>query len=76
VNRKKLVFAGVVVLLLGTVGTLWALNAAYNRPNPLVDYTAQEIAIYDTRYDELGVADCRGCHGDSLADRHHNTLIV
>jgi len=76
VNRKKLVFAGVVVLLLGTVGTLWALNAAYNRPNPLVDYTAQEIAIYDTRYDELGAMDCRGCHGDSLADRHHNTLIV
>jgi len=77
VNSKRLLaFAGVVLLLLGTAGTLWALNAAYNRPNPLMDYAPQETAIFDTRYDNLGEMDCRGCHGDSLADRHHNTDIV
>jgi hypothetical protein len=77
VNSKRLLaFAGVVLLLLGTAGTLWALNADYNRPNPLMDYAPQETAIFDTRYDNLGEMDCRACHGDSLADRHHNTLIV
>ncbi len=57
--------------ILGTVGTLWALNADYNRPNPLLDYVPQEIGMYDARYDELTEMDCRGCHGDSLTDRHH-----
>jgi hypothetical protein len=77
VNRKRLVCVSVLVFMIfGLAGTLWALNAAYNRPNPLMDYVPQELGIYDTRYDNLTEADCRRCHGNSLADRHHNTLIV
>jgi hypothetical protein len=77
---KKLVCAGLIVfsvVLLGLMaGNTLALNATYNRPNPLMDYVPQEIGIYDTRYDNLTEADCRACHGDSLADRHHMTMIV
>jgi hypothetical protein len=75
-HKNKLLTSAAVLMVLFSVGAVWALNADYNRPNPLIDYVAQEIAIYDTRYDELGEMDCRACHGDSLADRHHNTLIV
>jgi hypothetical protein len=53
-----------------------ALNADYNRPNPLTDYAQQEMGMYDTRYDELGEMDCRACHGESVMTRHHNTPIV
>jgi hypothetical protein len=77
VNNKKLIaFAGVCLLLLGTVGSAWALNADYNRPTPLMDYVPQEIGIYDTMYPDLDEDACRSCHGASLADRHHNNEIV
>jgi hypothetical protein len=71
----------VVVMALGilipvSAGLLLALNDDYNRPNPIMDYAPQEIGVYDTRYDELSEADCRGCHGESLADRHHHTSYV
>jgi len=60
----------------------------YNRPNPhsnshlglggsrTFDYVPQELGIYDTGYWELGETDCRGCHGDSLADTHHMSDAV
>jgi hypothetical protein len=77
---KKLVCAGLIifsVVLLGLMaGNALALNATYNRPNPLMDYVPQELGIYDTRYDNLQEGDCRACHGNSLADRHHMTVIV
>ena len=41
-----------------------------------MDYAPQEIGIYDSRYDHLGEMDCRGCHGASLADRHHYSETV
>ncbi len=75
-GKKFLFLAGAMVLLLATAGTVLALNADYNRPNPLMDYVPQEVGIYDTRYDHLGEMDCRACHGDSLADRHHYTDTV
>jgi hypothetical protein len=67
-----------LVLLAGMVGSAMALGSDYNRPNPVMDYAPQEIAIYDTRYDELDEMDCRSCHGDSLADRHHysDTVLI
>lgn len=48
----------------------------FNRPIPLMDYVPQEIGIYDTIYDELTAEDCRGCHGNALAPRHHATDTV
>ncbi|MBW2173318.1 MAG: thrombospondin type 3 repeat-containing protein [Deltaproteobacteria bacterium] len=41
-----------------------------------MDYVPQEIGIYDSWYDRLEEIECRRCHGDSLADRHHHTPIV
>jgi len=63
-------------LLIGSAGHLWALNDDYNRPMPRMDYAPQEIGMDDRRYDELSEADCRACHGQSLANRHHVTPIV
>jgi hypothetical protein len=51
------------------------MEANYNRPLPQLDYAPQEIGTDDTRYDFLTTADCRDCHGDSLADRHHYTSV-
>jgi hypothetical protein len=65
--------AFMVIILSGIV---WALNDTYNRPCPLMDYVPQEIGMFDTRYENLAADDCRGCHGDSLADRHHCTSMV
>lgn len=70
---KKFFKASVMVLLVvSTTTVIWALDGDYNRPNPLLDYVPQEIGLYDTFYDELVEADCRNCHGNSLADRHHD----
>ena len=60
------------LLVFGMLGALWALCPDdYNRPNPLMDYVPQEMGIYDTMYWELNEHDCRACHGNSTADRHH-----
>ncbi len=75
--KKTLLFSAVTVLVaMMSVATASALLDDWNRPNPLMDYVPQELAIYDTRYDHLGELDCRSCHGDSMADRHHYTEIV
>ncbi|UCG80634.1 MAG: hypothetical protein JSV60_11925 [Desulfobacterales bacterium] len=75
--KKTLLFSAVAVLVaMMSVATASALLDEWNRPNPLMDYVPQELAIYDTRYDNLGELDCRACHGDSLADRHHYTEMV
>ncbi|MGA1874647.1 MAG: hypothetical protein ACMUIA_03460 [bacterium] len=75
-SKKLIVLSVVVLLIFGTLGILRAVNMEYNRPNPLMDYVPQEIGIYDTMYWELNESDCRSCHGNSLADRHHNTATV
>ncbi|MDY6836694.1 MAG: hypothetical protein SWH78_01860 [Thermodesulfobacteriota bacterium] len=76
-NRKAcLVLMALGFLIIASAGLLLALNDDYNRPAPLMDYVPQEMGMYDGRYDQLGEMDCRACHGDSLADRHHHTPRV
>lgn len=76
-NRKAcVVLMALGFLFIGSAGQLWGLDAVYNRPLPKMDYAPQEIGMYDTRYDELSAADCRACHRNSLADRHHHTSLV
>jgi hypothetical protein len=76
--KKTFLFSVVTVL----VAMMYAPTAsaigdsAYNRPNPLMDYVPQEKGMYDTRYDRLTESDCRDCHGETVADRHHYTDIV
>jgi hypothetical protein len=71
-----LALAAAVVCAVCGVQVNPALSQTYNRPNPLMDYVPQEVGIYDTVYENLQERDCRRCHGDSLADRHHYTAIV
>ena len=78
-NKKKVIGFFAVVLSLSIfcgIKLTYAIDADYNRPMPLMDYVPQEIGIYDTGYEELVEDDCRGCHGASLADRHHATEAV
>jgi hypothetical protein len=76
-GRKFLGLAVIGFLVFGMLRILWALcPEPYNRPNPLMDYVPQEIGVYDSGYQTLTEADCRGCHGDSTADRHHLTPRV
>jgi hypothetical protein len=64
--------AATMLLVLAAAGILWAVSPAlYNRPNPLMDYVPQEIGVYDTVYSGLDESECRSCHGNNLADRHH-----
>jgi hypothetical protein len=42
----------------------------------MMDYTPQEYGIFDTQYPYLGEGDCRVCHGNSMANRHHHTTYV
>jgi len=77
VNSKKLLcIACLIFIVLGISATLWAQGAAYNRPNPAMDYVPQEIGIYDTMYYEHAEHNCRKCHGNSTADRHHGVPQV
>ena len=77
VNSKKLLYVMCfILLLLGIAGTVWAQGAAYNRPNPSMDYVPQELGIYDTMYYELTEHNCRNCHGNSTADRHQGVPMV
>ncbi|MEW6379243.1 MAG: hypothetical protein AB1611_06515 [bacterium] len=77
IKSKFILSLGLTVLLIfGTLGVLRAVNMDYNRPRPLMDYVPQEIGIYDTTYGNLIESDCRSCHGNSLADRHHATPTV
>lgn len=74
---KRFLSIGFLVFILSAAGSIQAAQyATYNRPVPLMDYVPQEIGIYDTAYEELAESDCRGCHGSSLADRHHATDTV
>jgi hypothetical protein len=69
-------FAMMAPLVLVGAKAAWGLYANYNRYNPLMDYVPQEIGFYDTTYWELSERDCRQCHGNSLATRHHATDTV
>ena len=73
-NSKRLLGISVIVcLVFGFAAMLWAAKCPeeWSRLNPLMDYVPQNAGIYDTVYDEFLEPDCRGCHGASLADRHH-----
>src|SRR4030042_4827556 len=79
VNSKKLLYVmcfTFILLLFGISGTVWAQWATYNRPNPLMDYTPQELGTYDTGYTNYDEAGCRPCHGYSTTDRHHGVPMV
>lgn len=71
-----LVALALILLVLPAAQDALAVDETYNRPNPLMDYVPQDIGIYDTAYAELEESDCRSCHGNSLADRHHLTDTV
>jgi hypothetical protein len=73
---RTLGILGLIFLLFPYVETLRAQSTDYNRPNPTMDYVSQEIGIYDTKYNALTEQDCRKCHGNSTADRHHATPKV
>jgi len=63
-----------VLFVFSAAAVVWAvLDQSYNRPDPLMDYVAQEDGRYDSGYWTLQEEDCRACHGNSLADRHHYT---
>jgi hypothetical protein len=66
-------FGGWIIALLVCVGLVWAQtpDKSYNRPEPQLDYVPQELGTFDGDYLSLLEGDCRICHGDSLADRHH-----
>ncbi|UCD86850.1 MAG: hypothetical protein JSV01_03495, partial [Desulfobacterales bacterium] len=64
------------VFVFGGIGVAFSAGLYYHRPNPLMDYVSQEVGIFDSSYDRLEELDCRKCHGDSLAERHHHTPIV
>ena len=34
-------------------------------------WVSQDVGTYDTTYSQLSEPDCRACHGENLADRHH-----
>ena len=40
-----------------------------------MSYVSQDVGTYDTPYSELDEGYCRGCHGASTADRHHQLLV-
>jgi len=74
--KSKVFFGSALLtfLVFSAAAVLWAAgDADYNRPAPLMDYVPQELGIYDTGYGELSEADCRACHGNSTAERHHST---
>src|SRR3972149_10025672 len=70
-NIRTLCILGLIFLFSPHMESLLAQSADYNRPNPAMDYVPQEIGIYDTIYQEQTEHDCRKCHGNSTADRHH-----
>ena len=51
------------LLLFG--GSIWAVIVMKGVP--------QDLGIRDVTFTHLNQGVCRGCHGDSLADRHHGT---
>ena len=73
---RTLCILGLIFLFFPHMESLRAQSADYNRPNPTMDYVPQEIGIYDTIYQEQTEHDCRKCHGNSTADRHHGVPMV
>jgi hypothetical protein len=64
-----------IALILALAGLALALCTDNYRPAPLMDYVSQEKGTYDTSSSNLSEQNCRGCHGESTADRHHGTPI-
>lgn len=76
-GRKFFGLAVTGFLVFGMLRILWALcPEPYNRPAPLMDYVPQEVGVYDSGYQALTESECRGCHGNSTAGRHHLTPRV
>jgi hypothetical protein len=92
VNSKKILCVSLTVVLLFALTSIVLASDSYNpwnrpgvKPNPdtgimteppVMDYVPQEIGIYDTLYSEHTEHNCRKCHGNSTADRHHYMPIV
>jgi len=74
-TQKYLLFL-CTAFVLATTGLALALCTDYYRPAPLMDYVSQEKGTYDISSGNLVEQDCRGCHGESTADRHHGTPMV
>jgi hypothetical protein len=72
-KARSWVRRGAILLLLSMAGTGWTFTPVkiYNRPTPSMDYVPQEMGHFDTLYQELTERDCRGCHGNSVANRMH-----
>ncbi|MEW6379249.1 MAG: hypothetical protein AB1611_06545 [bacterium] len=78
-RERSLVSSGVIIMLLvfGTPGLGEAINTNYSCPfYPVMGYGAQNTGISDPPSEELTESGCRGCHGSSLAERHHTTPLV
>ena len=75
-TRKRFLGLAVMIFTIFCSRSILSALEDYNRPKPSMDYVPQEIGIYDTIYSELSEADCRSCHGNSVADRHHVTQTV
>src|SRR3972149_7395509 len=65
-----------IAFILALCGLAWALCTDYYRPAPLMDYVSQEKGTYDTSSSKLVEKDCRDCHGNVTADRHHGVSQV
>lgn len=74
--KTHLALTTIVLLAVAIPTMICAMYDDFNRPIPLMDYVPQQRGMYDTRYDRLSEADCRGCHGGSVADRHHFSPVV
>ena len=61
----------VAAISLATQGL--AQGEVYRPPNPVMDYVPQNIGIKDKPYRDFTELDCRECHGENTAVRHHNT---
>ena len=74
-KRKVSIVSTVSLFLMfsGAVAVRAQVFCDYTRPDPLMDYVAQEMGIYDTLYEALRESDCRSCHTGTLLSEHHPT---
>jgi hypothetical protein len=73
---KKILNIGIFLFVITVSRGAYGQYGDHHRPSPLMDYVPQEVGFYDTSYEELNEKDCRRCHGNNLADRHHATTGV
>jgi hypothetical protein len=75
-KNVKAAFLSILVLCVVAISPATqglAQGEVYRPSNPVMDYVPQNIGIIDKTYPEFTELDCRECHGESTAVRHHNT---